>query len=65
MVRRSVELPKFVFMPPQDEENAMFAARLADTVPEYDVVSPESDEEALEAISETRTRCMGGCRRRR
>ena len=43
-------MPKFVFMPPQDEENAMFAARLADTVPEYEVVSPESDEEALEAI---------------
>ena len=43
-------MPKFVFMPPQDEENAMFAARLADTVPEYEVVSPESDEDALEAI---------------
>ena len=43
-------MPKFVFMPPQDEENAMFAARLSDTVPEYDVVSPESDEEALEEI---------------
>ena len=43
-------MPKFVFMPPQDEENAMFAARLSDTVPEYEVVSPESDEEALEAI---------------
>ena len=28
----------------------MFAARLADTVPEYEVVSPESDEDALEAI---------------
>ena len=28
----------------------MFAARLSDTVPEYEVVSPESDEEALEAI---------------
>ena len=33
-------MPKFVFMPPQDDLKAMFAARLADTVPEYDVVSP-------------------------
>ena len=37
-------------MPPQDDLKAMFAARLADTVPEYDVVSPETDEEAVEAI---------------
>ena len=43
-------MPKFVFMPPQDEESAMFASRLADTVPEYEVASPETDEEALEAI---------------
>ena len=43
-------MPKFVFMPPQDDLKAMFAARLADTVPEYDVVSPETDEEAVEAI---------------
>ena len=30
-------MPKFVFMPPQDDMKAMFAARLADTVPEYDL----------------------------
>ncbi len=43
-------MPKFVFMPPQDEDSRAFAARLADTVPEYDVVSPETDEEAIEEI---------------
>ena len=48
ILRRSKPLPKFVFMPPQDDLKAMFAARLADTVPEYDVVSPETDEEAIE-----------------
>ena len=30
-------MPKFVFMPPQDDLKAMFAARLADTMPEYDL----------------------------
>ena len=43
-------MPKFVFMPPQDEERRMFAARLADTMADYDVVSPETDEAALEEI---------------
>ena len=43
-------MPKFVFMPPQDEFKEMFAARLADTVPEYEVASPETDEEAVDAI---------------
>ena len=43
-------MPKFVFMPPQDDDRRMFAARLADTVAEYEVASPETDEEALEAI---------------
>ena len=40
-------MPKFVFMPPQDDTRRWFAARLADTVPEYAVVSPRTDEEAL------------------
>ena len=43
-------MPKFVFMPPQDDERRMFAARLADTMADYDVASPETDEEALEEI---------------
>ena len=43
-------MPKFVFMPPQDEDKRMFAARLADTMADYDVSSPETDEEALEEI---------------
>ena len=43
-------MPKFVFMPPQDDERRMFAARLADTMADYDVASPETDEEALEQI---------------
>ena len=43
-------MPKFVFMPPQDEDKRMFAARLADTMADYDVASPETDEEALEEI---------------
>ena len=50
-------MPKFVFMPPQDDLKVMFAARLADTVPEYDVVSPETDEEAVEAIRDA-GRCV-------
>ena len=43
-------MPKFVFMPPQDDERRMFAARLADTMADYDVASPETDEEAMEEI---------------
>ena len=43
-------MPKFVFLPPQDDDRRMFAARLADTLAEYDVASPETDEEALEAV---------------
>ena len=50
-------MPKFVFMPPQDDLKAMFAARLADTVPEYEVVAPETDEEALEAIRDADAAC--------
>ncbi len=45
-------MPKFVFLPPQDDIRLQFAARLADTVPEYTVVSPETDQEALNEISD-------------
>ena len=50
-------MPKFVFMPPQDDLKAMFAARLADTVPEYEVVAPQTDEEALDAIRDADAAC--------
>ena len=43
-------MPKFVFMPPQNDLHRSFAARLADTLPEYEVTSPETDEEAGESI---------------
>ena len=33
-------MPKFVFMPPQDDERRMFAARLADTMADYDCRFP-------------------------
>jgi phosphoglycerate dehydrogenase-like enzyme len=50
-------MPKFVFMPPQDDLKEMFAARLADTLPEYDVVSPETDEQAIEAMRDADAAC--------
>lgn len=37
-------------MPPQDDLKRTFAARLSDTLAEYEVASPETDEEALEAV---------------
>lgn len=43
-------MPKFVFLPPQDDDRRMFAARLADTEAEWEVASPETDDEAMEAI---------------
>jgi len=39
-------MPKFIFMPPQDQLKKEFAARLSDSLPEYDVHSPETNEEA-------------------
>lgn len=43
-------MPKMVFMPPQDDLRRSFAARIADSLAEYDVAAPETDEEAHEAI---------------
>ena len=43
-------MPKFVFMPPQDDLKKEFAARLSDTLPDYEVHSPETDKEASELI---------------
>ncbi len=37
-------------MPPQDDLKRSFAARLSDTLSEYDVASPETDQEAMESI---------------
>ena len=45
-------MPKFVFMPPQDDLKREFAARLSDTLPEYDVHSPETDEDAIGVIKD-------------
>ena len=50
-------MPKFVFMPPQDDLKSMFAARLSDTIPEYDVATPETDGEAIEAIRDADAAC--------
>ena len=44
-------MPKFVFMPPQDDLRLWFATRLGDTLSEYEVASPETDEGAIEAIA--------------
>ncbi len=43
---------KFAFIPPQDDLRHRFAPRLADTLPEYDVAAPETDEEAAEEIKD-------------
>ena len=45
-----IHMTKFVFMPPQDDLSRSFAARLADTVPEFDVFAPETDAEAIEQL---------------
>ena len=45
-------ISKIVFMPPQDDLKRWFAARLADTLSEYEVASPETDEEAIAAIKD-------------
>ena len=45
-------MPKFVFMPPQDELKQWFATRLADTMPEYEVVSPATDADAQAELSD-------------
>ncbi len=41
---------KFVFMPPQDDLKRWFARRLSDSMAEYRVVSPETDDEAAEEL---------------
>lgn len=43
-------MPKFVWMPPQNENKREWAARLSDTHPDYDVVTPETMEEAKKEL---------------
>ena len=45
-------MTKFIFMPPQDGLKPQFSLQLADSFPELEVVSPKTDEEALEAIKD-------------
>jgi phosphoglycerate dehydrogenase-like enzyme len=45
-------MPRFVFMPPQRDVSRAWAASLARTVPEMDVVSPETAEQAAREIAD-------------
>ena len=45
-------MAKYVILPPLDDMRREFARRLADTVPELDVVAPETDEEAAEELKD-------------
>ena len=45
-------MPKFVMMPPLDEQRREWARRLADTLPEYEVVVPETDAAARWELAE-------------
>ncbi|MBT5319186.1 MAG: D-2-hydroxyacid dehydrogenase, partial [Chloroflexi bacterium] len=40
-------MPKYVILPPLDDLRREFARRMADTMPEFDVVAPETDEEVI------------------
>ena len=43
-------MPKFVMLPPLDELRTEWARRLSDTMPEYDVVVAETDDDVLREI---------------
>ena len=45
-------MPKFVMMPPLDEQRREWARRLADTLPKYEVVAPETDAAARWELAE-------------
>ena len=45
-------MPKMVVMPPQDELKREFAVRLAADLPQYQVVAPETEEEARREIGD-------------
>ena len=43
-------MPKFIFMPPQDDLKREWALRLSDSMPEYEVVSAETEDDARREI---------------
>ena len=43
-------MAKFVMMPPLDDLRREWAARLADSLPEFTIVAPETDEAARREI---------------
>ena len=43
-------MPKLVIMPPQTEHQKSWAARISDTLPDFDVVLPANAEEAKREI---------------
>jgi len=45
-------MPKFVMMPPQDDQQRQWAKQLQERLPQYQVVAPETDEEARREIAE-------------
>ena len=45
-------MPKFVFMPPQSDQNIEWASKLAAEIPAYSVATPETDEEAVEMLKD-------------
>ncbi|MEM7129754.1 MAG: D-2-hydroxyacid dehydrogenase [Chloroflexota bacterium] len=45
-------MPKFVFMPPQSEQNIEWASKLTTELPAYNVATPETDEEAEEMLKD-------------
>jgi phosphoglycerate dehydrogenase-like enzyme len=44
-------MPKFVMMPPQDDQQRQWAKQLQERLPQYQVVAPETDEEARREIA--------------
>jgi phosphoglycerate dehydrogenase-like enzyme len=45
-------MPKFVMMPPQDDQQRQWAKQLQARLPQYQVVAPETDEEARREIAD-------------
>ncbi len=46
-------MPKFVFLPPQNQRNREWAERFAAALPEYVVAVPEDEQEAAQALTDT------------
>ncbi len=45
-------MPKFVMMPPQNDLSRQYARRLREALPEYQVVVPETESDARQAIAD-------------